>query len=243
MSPSRDEILRGLARLATALADLERTRDQLQARAAALRTELATVSPAATDGVHKQVPPTARAAQTPAEKLRLFQSLFRGRADVFPVRFVSRKTREAGYAPACSNKWLPELCHLKSGGKCSECSNQSFTPVTDQLILDHLQGRHVMGVYPLLEDETCWFLAVDFNKSSWQQDVAAFAETFRSTRLPVAIERSRSGNGAHAWFFFAAPVSANITRLPKGFSLYMLKAIMSGRGDEIIDLAESNLWR
>jgi superfamily II DNA or RNA helicase len=84
--------------------------------------------------------------------------------------------------------------------------------VTDQLILDHLQGRHVMGVYPLLQDETCWFLAVDFDKSSWQQDVAAFAETCRSTGVPVAIERSRSGNGAHAWFFFAAPVSANVAR-------------------------------
>ena len=70
----------------------------------------------------------------------------------------------------------------------------------------------MMGVYPLLEDETCWFLAVDFDKRSWQEDVTAFAETCRSARIPVAIERSRSGSGAHAWFFFAAPISANIAR-------------------------------
>jgi hypothetical protein len=123
MSPSRDEILRELARLDTALVDLERTRDQLQARAVALRTELAAASQTASDPAHKQGQSAARTPQTSAEKLKLFQSLFRGRADVFPVRFVSRKTGRAGYAPACSNKWLPELCHLRSGGKCSDCSN------------------------------------------------------------------------------------------------------------------------
>ena len=224
MAPSRDDILRELASVASALADLERTRDQLQARTAALRSELAAVSPTASTG--PQSLPVPRAPQTPTEKLKLFQSLFRGRPDVFPVRFVSRKTGRAGYAPACSNKWLPELCHLKSGGKCSDCSNQSFTPVSEQLILDHLQGRHVMGVYPLLEDETCWFLAVDFDRSTWQQDVAAFAETCRSTRLPVAIERSRSGNGAHAWFFFTAPISANIARR---MGCYLLTETMTRR--------------
>lgn len=226
MAPSRDEILRELASTSAALADLERTRDRLQARTTALRTELASIPATAADALRKQGAPAAGAPQTPTEKLKLFQSLFRGRPDVFPVRFVSRKTGRAGYAPACSNKWLPELCHLKSGGKCSDCSNQAFTPVSDQLILDHLQGRHVMGVYPLLEDETCWFLAVDFDKSTWQQDVTAFTETCGSTRLPVAIERSRSGNGAHAWFFFAAPISANIARR---MGCYLLTETMTRR--------------
>lgn len=135
-----------------------------------------------------------------------------GAPDVFPVRFVSKKTGSAGYAPACSNKWLPELCHLKVGGKCSDCSHQAFVPVNDQLIVEHLQGRHVVGVYPLLDDESCWFLGVDFDKGSWQQDISAFADTCRAAQLPIAIERSRSGNGAHAWFFFSAPVSANTAR-------------------------------
>jgi superfamily II DNA or RNA helicase len=226
MSPSRDEIFQELANVASTLADLERTRDQLEARKTALRTELAAISPTAADGVQMRGLTAPRAPQTPTEKLKLFQSLFRGRPDVFPVRFVSRKTGRAGYAPACSNKWLPEICHLRSGGKCGDCSNQAFTPVSEQLILDHLQGRHVMGVYPLLEDETCWFLAADFDNSTWQQDVTAFAETCRSTRLPVAIERSRSGNGAHAWLFFAAPISANIARR---VGCYLLTETMTRR--------------
>ncbi|MGH7855926.1 MAG: TOTE conflict system archaeo-eukaryotic primase domain-containing protein, partial [Candidatus Binatia bacterium] len=89
-----------------------------------------------------------------------------------------------------------------------------------------LQGRHVMGVYPLLEDETCWFLAADFDKSSWKDDVAAFVETCHLVGVPVAIERSRSGNGAHAWFFFIAPVSANVARR---MGCYLITETMSRR--------------
>jgi hypothetical protein len=138
-----------------------------------------------------------KALHTPADKVKLFRSLFRGRTDVFPIRFVSKKTGKPGYAPACSNKWERGLCLLKTGGKCSDCVHQAFVPIGDQVVIDHLQGRHVLGTYPLLEDETCWFLAVDFDKGSWKEDVAAFAETCQSVGAPVAIERSRSGNGAH----------------------------------------------
>ena len=92
MSPSRDEIFQELANVASTLADLERTRDQLEARKTALRTELAAISPTAADGVQMRGLTAPRAPQTPTEKLKLFQSLFRGRPDVFPVRFVSRKT-------------------------------------------------------------------------------------------------------------------------------------------------------
>lgn len=115
-------------------------------------------------------------------------------------------------APACSNKWEPGRCALETGGRCTECANRAFIPVGDRIIADHLKGRHVVGVYPLLEDETCWFLAADFDKHSWQEDVAAFVETCHAIGIPVAIERSRSGKGAHAWFFFAAPVAANVAR-------------------------------
>ena len=83
-----------------------------------------------------------------------------------------------------------------------------------------------MGCYPLLEDETCWFLAVDFDKGSWKEDVTAFAETSRFVGIPVAIERSRSGNGAHAWFFFTAPVSANVARR---MGCYLITETMSRR--------------
>jgi hypothetical protein len=210
LTRSRDDILRELEAAGSSLAGVERTCGEIKAKIASLQMELAALSAMANSA--SALPPDTWAPQTPADKVKLFRSLFRGRTDVFPVRFVSKKTGRAGYAPACSNKWLPELCLLKSGGKCSDCTNQSFIPVGEQLIVEHLRGRHVMGVYPLLEDETCWFLTVDFDKRSWQEDVTAFAETCRSARIPVAIERSRSGNGAHAWFFFAAPVSANIAR-------------------------------
>jgi superfamily II DNA or RNA helicase len=202
--------LRELDAAGSSLADVERTSGELRATIAALKAELAALSPMLNSGPASQ--PGTSTPQTPADKVKLFQSLFRGRADVFPLRFVSKKTGRGGYAPACSNKWVAELCILKQGGKCSDCTNQAFIPVSEQVVVEHLRGHHVMGVYPLLEDESCWFLAVDFDKGSWQEDVAAFAGTCRSARLPVAIERSRSGNGAHAWFFFAMPVSANIAR-------------------------------
>jgi hypothetical protein len=210
MTRAKDDILQDLAREEQRLADLERTREEARSRVEALRSELAIAAasppaplPLGTDGV---------TPRTPAEKVKLFRSLFRGRPDVFPVRFVSKKTGKPGYAPACSNKWEPGLCVLKARGKCSDCTSQAFAPVSDEVVLDHLQGRHVMGVYPLLGDEKCWFLAADFDKVSWREDVAAFAETCRSLGIPVAIERSRSGNGAHAWFFFSAPVLANVAR-------------------------------
>lgn len=208
MPRSRDAILREIARVDAALAESERQRDEMRACLEGLRAELAVP----TSSKPPIVVADARAPQTPADKVRLFRSLFRGRADIFPVRFVSRKTDRPGFAPACSNKWQPGLCLLRTGGKCSDCLNQAFVSVSDQVIADHLQGHHVIGVYPLLEDETCWFLAVDFDKGSWKDDVVAFAETCRSVGIPVAVERSRSGNGAHAWFFFSAPVSANVAR-------------------------------
>jgi hypothetical protein len=93
-------------------------------------------------------------------------------------------------------------------------------------VLDHLQGRHVMGVYPLLADDTCWLLAVDFDKASWQDDVGAFVETCGAAGVPVAVERSRSGNGAHAWFFFAAPIAASEARK---MGCYLLTETMARR--------------
>lgn len=145
------------------------------------------------------------------EKVTLFRQLFRGREDLYPTRFVSKKSGKPGYAPACSNKFVAGLCELPKV-KCGECANQAFRPLDDGAIRRHLQGKHVMGVYPMLPDDTCWFLAVDFDKSSWRQDVRAFTETARRLALPILIERSQSGNGAHVWFFFAAPVLAATAR-------------------------------
>ena len=148
---------------------------------------------------------------TSAEKLALFRSLFRGREDIYPRFWSNARTGRKGYAPACANEWVRGVCE-KPRVKCGECPNQAFLPVEDQVILDHLQGRHVVGIYPLLTDDTCWFLAADFDKTSWADDVAALVETCRRADLPAAVERSRSGNGAHVWFFFAAPVAAATAR-------------------------------
>ncbi len=219
MMRSRDAVLQELAHEEARLTELWRAREGARDRIESLRSELAAAS--ATTLLSLRPPPALdrKTPHTPAEKVSLFRSVFRGRTDVFPVRFVSKKTGKPGYAPACSNKWEPGVCLLRTGGRCSDCVNQALAPVSDQVVVDHLQGRHVIGAYPLLEDETCWFLAVDFDKSSWKEDVVAFAETCRSVGPPVAIEGSRSGNGAHAWFFFPAPISANVAikrRWPHG---------------------------
>jgi len=155
--------------------------------------------------------PSRGAPQTPIDKVKLFRQLFRGRPDLYPTRFVSKKTGRSGYAPACANKFVPGVCELPRV-KCGDCTKQAFLPLDDAAVLAHLRGRHVMGVYPMLDDETCWFLAVDFDKSTWVEDARAFVETSLRLGLPAIVERSRSGNGAHVWFFFSSPVPASTAR-------------------------------
>lgn len=225
MTGKKNDILQEIAREEARLRELDQTREETRARIASLRSEFDGISASAPLPL-RPPPSNDRPPQTPVEKVRLFQSLFRGRTDVFPTRFESKKTGKPGYSPACSNKWEPGVCALRTGGNCGECTNQAFNPVADQVVLDHLQGRHVMGVYPLLKDETCWFLAADFDKSSWKEDVAAFNETCSTVGVPVATERSRSGNGAHAWFFFDVPVPANVARR---MGCYLITETMSRR--------------
>ena len=85
-------------------------------------------------------------------------------------------------------------------------------PLSDSVIFDHLAGEHTVGVYPLLEDDTCYFLAIDFDEAEWRDDARAFAQSCCELDVPVALEISRSGNGAHAWVFFASRVSARDAR-------------------------------
>ncbi len=126
--------------------------------------------------VHHRSPPEAKVA--------LFRNLFRGRGDVYPRRFESQKTGKSGYQPACSNEWDRVLCE-KPRVKCSDCPNRRFLPVTDDVIRWHLSGRDetgrdfVMGIYPMLQDETCLFLAADFDKESWCENAAAYLKTCR----------------------------------------------------------------
>ena len=151
------------------------------------------------------------------KKIALFRRLFRGRSDVFPVRWENRTTGRSGYAPACANEWQRGICE-KPKVKCSACPNQAFQAVNDVLIERHLRGTDangapfVMGVYPMLADNTCSFLAADFDEGEWRRDVSAFSDTCQRHKIPVAIERSRSGNGAHAWIFFEEPIPAASAR-------------------------------
>jgi superfamily II DNA or RNA helicase len=201
-----EAIVREESRLASLKADEERTRvrfRELREQLAAIDTDRPQRLEA--EAENRGTPVTA------AEKVALFRSLFRGRADVFPRRWENRRTGKRGYAPACANEWVPGVCE-KPRVRCGECPDQAFLPLDDAQLLGHLQGRHVLGLYPLLGDDTCWLLAADFDRESWREDVGAFAETCRDFGVPAAIERSRSGNGAHVWFFFSAPVAAAVAR-------------------------------
>jgi len=221
----REELLAAIAREEGRVARLESEQADARSRLAALRAEVASFGAEPEIRVRLPVVVEAPVPNTSAEKVKLFRSLFRGREEVYPTRFVGKKTGKPGYAPACRNKFVKGVCDLPKV-KCGECPNQAFIPFDDAAVLGHLCGRHVMGVYPLLDDETCWFLAVDFDKSTWTEDVSAFVETCRRVGLPASVERSRSGNGAHVWFFFSSPVQASIARK---MGCYLITETMSRR--------------
>lgn len=204
---TNDSLRQAIAREEAHLADLTHKHNESRERLAALKTELATLESTPVAPTAPAIQPVADTPTTAEGKISLFRQLFRGRDDVFPLLWMSSKTGRKGYSPACSNEWVRGVCE-KPRVKCSECPNQAFLPLNGQVILDHLQGRHTIGVYPLLKDETCWFLAADFDKESWLDDVAAFVNTCRAIGIPTAVERSRSGNGAHVWFFFSSPIPA-----------------------------------
>ncbi len=144
------------------------------------------------------------------EKAAFFMGLFQGRQDVFAVRWESAKGK-SGYSPVCTNEWDRALCG-KPLVHCGECSNRDLQPLTQEVILGHLTGRKTIGVYPLLPDETCRFLVLDFDKQGWKEDAGAFLKTCGEQTVPAALERSRSGNGGHVWIFFSSPIPARTTR-------------------------------
>ena len=159
------------------------------------------------------IPPESSQLPVPLstdEKIALFLRLFHGRPDVYALRWESNNGK-SGYAPACGNEWKPGICE-KPRIKCTECPNRLFLPVTERTMHDHLTGRITVGVYPLLQDDTCYFLAADFDEADWREDAQAFMRSCRALQVPASLEISRSGNGAHAWIFFASPVAARDAR-------------------------------
>ena len=159
----------------------------------------------------KPVPEPEPSRLSTGEKVALFRRLFRGRTDVYPVRWESKTTGKTGYSPACANEWRAGVCE-KPRIKCGDCSKRLLIPLSDSVIYDHLAGEHTVGVYPLLEDDTCHFLAVDFDEAEWRDDARAFIQSCEELGVPAALEISRSGKGAHVWVFFAGKVSARDAR-------------------------------
>jgi superfamily II DNA or RNA helicase len=165
-------------------------------------------------------PESPQTPRTPAEKIALFLDLFATRRTVYPKRWENPHSGKSGYSPVCDNDRFtrpaaagarPELCK-KPDVKCAECPHQKFPSLDERAVETHLRGTHTLGVYAIGTDDTCRFLAADFDGEGWQDDVLAYREAAERVGIAVAIERSRSGNGAHAWIFFAQPVPASTAR-------------------------------
>ena len=144
------------------------------------------------------------------QKVHIFMGLFRGRADVYPLRWESAKGK-SGYSPACANEWKRGTCQ-KPKVKCGDCNHRSLLPLTERVVFDHLSGKHCIGIYPLLPDDTCHFLAMDLDESDWRADTTAIMLSCQEFSIPAAVEISRSGNGAHIWIFFSTSVPAVAAR-------------------------------
>lgn len=145
------------------------------------------------------------------EKVALFRRLFRGRTDIYPVRWENSTTGKSGYSPVCANDRRHGICE-KPRIKCTDCNHRQMKPLSNQVIYEHLAGKRTVGVYPLLTNDTCHFLAADFDEAEWREDAKAFFQSCRELGVPAALEISRSGNGAHAWIFFTGSVSARDAR-------------------------------
>lgn len=216
ITKERDRLLAENRRLAQAPTIKQ---EPVQARADLARvsgpTEIAPRQPADLSEVSNDSPLS--------DKIRLYRSLFRGREDVYARFWQSKQSNKTGYSPVCKHEWNRNLCQ-KPQVRCSECPNRELSPITDLVIQNHLEGKITVGVYPLLEDDSCYFLAIDFDKHSWLEDSAAFLETCRITGVPAALERSRSGNGGHVWIFLSEMVAASETRK---LGCYLLTETMS----------------
>ena len=198
-----------LTQLRIELADTESKRQQLLQRISEIESNLSR-----SGSSYKNTTGIITNLSSIQDKNKLYRSLFRGREDVYPRRFESTKTGKSGYQPACRNEWARGICN-KPKVKCSNCDNREYFPLTDQVIEWHLRGKNpeeygnkdfTIGIYPMLPDEKCWFLAADFDKSFWQDDVRAYMETCDDMGVPISVERSRSGNGGHVWLFFEEPI-------------------------------------
>lgn len=225
--------------------ELQKRVEELEHENRELRHRLGLTEPAANDKPDQQlvrekpvtVPVSAvHMRSTPEEKVQLFRSLFRGREDVYARRWYSVQKEKSGYSPVCANEWRYGVC-IKPKGKCSKCENRELVLLDDAAIYKHLSGKDtngcdVVGVYPILPDDTCCFLAIDFDDGTWQENVGAVRSVCKDWDIPCGVERSRSGEGAHLWIFFEEPIPC-ITARKLGSAL--LTAAMEREGKLKLD--------
>ena len=145
------------------------------------------------------------------EKVALFRRLFRGRDDMHALRWQSSSSGRSGYAPACANEWRSGICE-KPRISCRDCNHRELLPLSDAAIYAHLAGDHTIALYPLLDNDHCHLLAVDFDEQDWRDDARAFLRSCRALAVPAALEISRSGEGAHVWVFFDEAIPAREAR-------------------------------
>lgn len=148
-----------------------------------------------------------KSPKTNAEKVALFLSLFKGRAEVCAKRWSNKK----GYSPFCLNEFVPRICG-KPLAKCQDCQNANYAPFDEARVRGHLAGKYVLGVYPITKQDTCHFLAIDFDEKSWREDVKCVIKVCEEKGIPAYLERSQSGNGCHIWFFFESELKAGVAR-------------------------------
>ncbi len=202
------------------LVELEREKKKLLSELSLLQTQRNLEEanhPSIGDGVSSKVP------TTPDEKIDLFLKLFACRTDVFPKFWENRKTGKKGYSPVCSNEWVRGVCE-KPKIKCTDCTHKAFKQLDEKSISDHLMGKITLGTYTIRNDDSCKFMAADFDDKQWEQDIILFKKEAEKLGIDVAIERSRSGYGGHAWIFFSEFIPASLAR--RLGSIIMTRAIM-----------------
>ena len=156
------------------------------------------------------------ATASEADKLTLLRSLFGARTDVHAIRWENVSTGRARWSPAT---W---------GGWSSRTATKDYLPLTDDVLLGHLRGEMIVGIYPLLRGDTCALIACDFDKGSWALDALAYLDTCHSNGVPEVLERSRSGNGGHVWVFFGGQVPASKAR---AMAAALLRQAMTTRAE------------
>lgn len=165
-----------------------------------------------------QIEGIVTSASPARDKLELFRGLFTGRKDVYAHGY-RRKDGGIGYTPACANEWKAGICPkaAQQRVRCAECANRVFPELSDAAIIAHFKGnddrfRDVLGQYVLDRDCNTKVLVIDFDKADWKEATNAVRLVAKRRGINAAVERSRSGNGAHIWFFFLEPVSAKTAR-------------------------------